>query len=144
MKVKQISVFLENKPGSLAEFTNLLQQKHIDMVALSVAEAEDFGIARLLVNDVLETVNTLKASGYVCSITPVLAVEIEDKPGALVHVLDLLGDNGINLEYMYAFLTRKADKAFMVLRVADNDAAIKILTKAGIRPLCQDDLVKLF
>ncbi|MCR5370590.1 MAG: ACT domain-containing protein [Clostridium sp.] len=144
MKVKQISVFLENKPGSLAEFTNLLQKKHIDMVALSVAEAEDFGIARLLVNDVLETVNTLKDNGYVCSLTPVLAVEIEDKPGALVRVLDLLGDAGINLEYMYAFLTRKADKAFMVLRVADNEQAIKILTSAGIRPLCQDDLVKLF
>ena len=144
MKVKQISVFLENKPGSLAEFTNLLQKKHIDMVALSVAEAEDFGIARLLVNDVLETVNTLKDNGYVCSLTPVLAVEIEDKPGALVRVLDLLGDAGINLEYMYAFLTRKTDKAFMVLRVADNEQAIKILTSAGIRPLCQDDLVKLF
>lgn len=144
MRVKQISVFLENKPGSLAEFTHLLQEKHIDMVALSVAEAEDFGIARLLVNDVLECVNTLKANGYVCSLTPVLAVEIEDKPGALVHVLDLLGQNGINLEYMYAFLTRKTDKAFMVLRVADNDQAIKILTEAGINPLCAEDIVKLF
>ena len=144
MRVKQISVFLENKPGSLAEFTHLLQEKHIDMVALSVAEAEDFGIARLLVNDVLECVNTLKANGYVCSLTPVLAVEIEDKPGALVHVLDLLGQNGINLEYMYAFLTRKTDKAFMVLRVADNDQAIKILKDAGITPLCAEDIVKLF
>ena len=144
MRVKQISVFLENKPGSLAEFTHLLQEKHIDMVALSVAEAEDFGIARLLVNDVLECVNTLKANGYVCSLTPVLAVEIEDKPGALVHVLDLLGQNGINLEYMYAFLTRKTDKAFMVLRVADNDQAIKVLSKDGITPLCAEDIVKLF
>ena len=144
MRVKQISVFLENKPGSLAEFTHLLQEKHIDMVALSVAEAEDFGIARMLVNNVLECVNTLKDNGYVCSLTPVLAVEIEDKPGALVHVLDLLGQNGINLEYMYAFLTRKTDKAFMVLRVADNDEAIRVLSKDGITPLCAEDIVKLF
>lgn len=144
MTVKQISVFLENRPGTLAEFTKKLQEAHIDLRALSLAETEDFGIVRLITDDAMGTIQALKEAGYVCSITKVLAVEIEDKPGALVRVLDLLGANGINLEYTYAFLTKKENSAFLVFRVADTEKAVSVLTSNGIRPLCQEDLHGLF
>ncbi len=144
MTVKQISAFLENKPGALAEFTKTLQNSGIDLRALSLAETEDFGIVRVIVDDAYKTVQILKQEGYVCSVTPVLAVIFEDKPGALVNVLNLLGDNGINLEYSYAFLAKKANSACMIFRVADNDAAIKVLSANGLRPICQDDLESMF
>ena len=137
MTVKQISTFLENRPGALAEFTKILQNSEIDLRALSLAETEDFGIVRVIVDDPFRTVQILKQEGYVCSLTPVLAIVFEDKPGALVNVLNLLGDNGINLEYSY-------DSACMIFRVAGNEAAIKVLTKNGIRPLCQDDMEGMF
>ena len=144
MTVKQISAFLENRPGTLAELTKILQSSDIDLRAMSVAETEDFGIVRLIVDDPFKTIQILKEEGYVCSMTPVLAIVFEDKPGALVNVLNLLGDNGINLEYSYAFLAKKANSACMIFRVADNEAAIKVLTANGIRPLCQDDMEGMF
>ena len=144
MTVKHISVFLENKPGQLAEFTKLLEKNEIDMRAMSLADAEDFGILRIIVDDSYKTVCVLKDAGYVCSITPVLAVEIPDKPGSLVKVLDILGENGINLEYTYAFITRKKDVAYMILRVTDNEKAGDVLSKNGIRIYCQHEISELF
>ncbi|MBQ8055184.1 MAG: ACT domain-containing protein [Lachnospiraceae bacterium] len=144
MTVKQISVFLENRPGALAEFTKILEKSRIDLRALSLAESEDFGIVRVIVDDPFNTIQILKEEGYVCSITKVIAVEIEDKPGALVNMLNILGDNKVNLEYSYAFLAKKANSAFMVFRVADNDKAIKVLTANGIRPICHEDMEQLF
>ena len=144
MTVKQISAFLENKPGALAAFAKILQSSGIDLRALSRAETEDFGIVRVIVDDAYKTVQILKEEGYVCSVTPVLAVVFEDKPGALVNVLNLLGDNGINLEYSYAFLAKRANSACMIFRVADNEAAIKVLTANGLKPICQDDLESMF
>ena len=144
MTVKQISAFLENKPGALAVFAKILQSSGIDLRALSLAETEDFGIVRVIVDDAYKTVQILKEEGYVCSVTPVLAVVFEDKPGALVNVLNLLGDNGINLEYSYAFLAKRANSACMIFRVADNEAAIKVLTANGLKPICQDDLESMF
>lgn len=144
MTVKQISVFLENKPGALAAFTKILQNSNIDLRALSLAESEDFGIVRVIVDEPLKTVQILKEEGYVCSMTPVLAIIFEDKPGALVNVLNILGDNNINLEYSYAFLAKKANSACMIFRVADNEAAIRVLNANGVRPLCQDDMERLF
>ena len=144
MTVKQISAFLENRPGTLAELTKILQSSDIDLRAMSVAETEDFGIVRLIVDDPFKTIQILKEEGYVCSMTPVLAIVFEDKPGALVNVLNLIGENGINLEYSYAFLAKKANSACMIFRVADNEAAIKVLTANGIRPLCQDDMEGMF
>ena len=144
MTVKQISAFLENKPGALAAFAKILQSSGIDLRALSLAETEDFGIVRVIVDDAYKTVQILKEEGYVCSVTPVLAVVFEDKPGALVNVLNLLGDNGINLEYSYAFLAKRANSACMLFRVADNEAAIKVLTANGLKPICQDDLESMF
>ena len=144
MTVKQISVFLENRPGALAEFTRILEKSNMNLRALSLAESEDFGIVRVIVDDPFETIRILKDEGYVCSITKVIAVEIEDKPGALVKMLNILGDNQVNLEYSYAFLAKKANSAFMILRVEDNERAIKVLTKNGIRPICHEDMEKLF
>ena len=140
MTVKQISVFLENRPGALAEFTKILEKSNIDLRA----ESEDFGIVRVIVDNPFDTIQILKDEGYVCSITKVIAVEIEDKPGALVNMLNILGDNKVNLEYSYAFLAKKANSAFMVFRVADNDKAIRVLTENGIRPICHEDMEQLF
>lgn len=144
MSVKQISVFLENKPGAMAAFTKLLQKNDIDLRALSLAETENFGIVRVITDDPMDTIQVLKEAGYICSLTPVVAVAIEDKPGALVDMLDTLGDAGINLEYTYAFLAKKANHACIAIRVADEEAATKALAEKGIRPLSQDDLPDLF
>lgn len=143
MTVKQISIFVENKPGKLAELTEYLQQSQIDMRALSIAEAQDFGIVRIIVDDAYKTSCILKEAGYVASITPVLAVEMPDEPGSLFRILKMLGDGGVNLEYMYAFLTRKAATAYMVLRVENNEKAIEVLNKNGIHTICQEALSNL-
>ncbi len=144
MTVKQISVFLENKPGQLREFAMLLDHHQIDMRALSVAEAEDFGILRLIVDDTYKTACVLKEAGYVFSITPVLALEIPDHPGSLVDVLRLLEENGINLEYTYAFITRKAGSAYMIFRVEEPDRAAQLLCAGGYKTICQSDMADLF
>lgn len=143
MTVKQISVFVENKPGKLAELTDYLHQHDIDMRALSIAETQDFGIVRMIVDDAYRAPQVLKESGYVVSITPVLAVEMSDEPGSLYKILKVLGDGGVNLDYTYAFLSQKAATAYMVLRVENNEKAIEVLEKSGIRPVCQDTIAAL-
>lgn len=143
MTVKQISVFIENKPGRLAEFTDILSKHNIDMRAMCIAETPDFGILRTIVNDPYNAACVMKEAGYVFSITKVLAVAIPDQPGSLFKTLTLLGDNNINLEYTYAFTTRQKDVAYMILRVEDNEKAIDVLTKNGIRLVCQDELITL-
>ena len=144
MTVRQISVFLENRPGALHEFTQILEAHNIDLRALSLAESEDFGIVRVIVDDPLRASQVLKEEGYVSSMTKVLAVEIEDKPGALVGILNVLGEKKINLEYMYAFLAKKANSAFVVFRVADNDEAIRVLSECGIHTVSQEEMQELF
>ena len=140
MTVKQISVFLENDAGRLAALTDVLDENGIDMRALSVAETRDFGILRLIVNDSYKTATVLKDAGYICSITPVLAVAIPDEPGGLNKVLRIWGENKINLEYTYAFISRKKELAYMVFRVEDNERAIEVLSKNSIKLICQDEL----
>ncbi len=140
MTVKQISVFLENDAGQLSALTAVLEENNIDMRALSVAETRDFGILRLIVNDSYKTATVLKDAGYICSITPVLAVAIPDEPGGLHKVLTILGDNKVNLEYTYAFISRKKDLAYMIFRVEDNERAIDVLSKNGVKLICQDAL----
>ncbi len=144
MTVKQISVFVENKPGQLAEFTKLLEKNNIDLRALSIADTQDFGILRVIVDDSYKTVCMLKEEGYICSVTKVLAVEIPDKPGSLVKILDALGEGGVNLEYTYAFLSRKKDSAYMIFRVTDNAKAVEVLNQHGITPICQEELAGVF
>lgn len=144
MTINQISVFLENTPGQLAEFTRLLEKAQIDMRALSIAETQDFGILRLIVDDPYKTVSVVKDAGYICSITPVLAVEITDKPGSLVKMLTALSGGGVNIEYTYAFTARKKDMAYMVLRVNDSEKAVRVLMQNQVRPVSQEDLAGLF
>ena len=143
MTVKQISVFLENKPGRLYELTKVLRENKIDMRALSIAETPDFGILRLIVDDSYKTACVLKDAGYICSITPVLAAEVADEAGGLEKILNILGENDINLEYTYTLITRKKGTAYMVFRVQDNDKAIEILSKNQVHLVCQDAFSEL-
>ena len=135
---------MENQPGKLAEFTKLLERNNIDLRALSIADTQDFGILRVIVDDSLATIQILREAGYVCSVTPVLALEIPDQPGSLVKLLNILGDSGVNIEYTYAFLSRKKDRAFIILRVADNAQAIEVLGQNGIQPICQEEFAEIF
>ena len=143
MSVKQISIFLENKPGFLAEVTKVLGQNNIDMRAFSLAESNDFGIARIIVADVYKTTTVLKDAGYINSVIDVLAVPLPDVPGGLSQVLKILGDAQVNVEYMYAFLGGKTGGAYMVFKVADQDKAIAALYKYRIRMVDQEELGEL-
>lgn len=143
MTVEQISVFVENKAGTLAEVTKTFYENGIDMRALSIAEAHDFGILRAIVNDTYKAACVLKDAGYIFSITPVLAVEISDRPGSLYQVLELLHESEIDVEYTYAFVSRNKGTAYMIFRVHDNDKAKEILTRNNVRLLCRDDLAEL-
>ena len=143
MSVKQISIFLENKPGFLAEVTKVLGQNNIDMRAFSLAESNDFGIARIIVDDVYKTTTVLKDAGYINSVIDVLAVPLPDVPGGLSQVLKVLGDAQVNVEYMYAFLGGKTGGAYMVFKVADQDKAIAALYKYRIRMVDQEELGEL-
>ena len=143
MTIKQISVFLQNKPNAMAKFVDALSKNKIDMRALSLAEASDFGIVRVNVDDVYNAMQILKEEGYICSANKVLAVAIPDEPGGLAKVIQYLGNDGINIEYMYAFSTRQKDLAYMIFRVQDNEKAVQTLTKNNIKLICQEELVKL-
>ena len=143
MTVQQISVFLENKPGGLAEFAKVLSDNNINMRAMCIAETPDFGILRIIVDDVYNTMCIMKEAGYICSATKVLAVGIPDKPGSLLNTLTVLGESGINLEYSYAFTTSKKDVAYMILRVNDNEKASEVLLKNGIRLVEQEEISSL-
>ena len=144
MSLKQISVFLENKPGTLLTMAGVLADNHIDMRALSLAETKDFGIVRLIVNDLYKTTTLLKDAGYVHSLTPVVGVAIPDVPGGLNRVLQVLTDAKVNVEYMYAFLGGKdVDHAYMIFRVADDKAAETALASRGIQVLDQEQVERL-
>ncbi|MBM6681853.1 ACT domain-containing protein [Pseudoflavonifractor capillosus] len=144
MSMKQISVFVENKPGALYALTAVLAQGQIDMRALSLAETKDFGIVRLIVNDLYKTTTLLKDAGYVHSLTPVVGVAIPDVPGGLNRVLQVLTDAKVNVEYMYAFLGGKdVDHAYMIFRVADDKAAETALASRGIQVLDQEQVERL-
>lgn len=133
MSVKQISVFLENHPGKLAEFAAVLSAQKINLRAISVAEAADFGIVRIIVDDVFNAVTILKGENYICSITDVLAVEVQDKPGMLANMIGILGAEGINIEYMYNIFGKKADAAYMILRTNEGTRAAQILETKGFK-----------
>ena len=136
MSVKQISVFLENRPGCLHEMTQALADAKIDLRGLSLAETSDFGIVRLIVDDVLGTATVLKDAGFVASLTDVLAVEVPNVPGGLNKVLGVINAAGINIEYMYAILgNKKSETAYMIFRVNDNEKASSALEKNGVKIL---------
>jgi hypothetical protein len=143
VKVKQISVFLENKSGRLAEVTRVLGDNSINIRALSIADTTDFGILRLIVNKPEEANEVLKQEGFMVSETEVIAVEVPDYPGGLAGVLLDLGEAGINIEYLYAFIGRSAGNALVVFRVEDCESAIRALNSKNIRVLGGEEVYAL-
>ena len=133
MTIKQLSVFAENKNGALYNVTNILGNASIDIRAFSVADTQDFGVLRLIVSDTDKAQAVLSSFGIVVSITEVIGAEIPDSPGGLASVLKVVYDNNIAVEYLYAFVSEEnSHKAYVVLRVNDNDAVAKTMLDAGI------------
>ena len=131
MKIKQLSVFLENKPGRLSVPCTALAKAGINILTLSLADTRQFGILRVIVRDWEKAKAVLEAAGCVVNVTEVIAIEVPDRPGGLAEVLESIEQADINLEYMYAFTFRNEDKAVIVFRLEDPDAAIKVLQGRG-------------
>ncbi len=139
MKIEQISIFLENKAGRLAEVTDVLAAANINIRALSLADTSDFGILRLIVNNHEKAKAALKEAGFTVGTTSVVAAEVPHAPGGLNSIVQLLGKQGINVEYMYAFL-QKGEQAVLIFRFNRPDAALDLLAKAGITTLSNDQV----
>ena len=143
MAIKQLTVFVENRQGALVEITDLFAAHHIDMRALSIADTQDFGILRVIVNQTEEALQILRESGHLVQATEVVAVKIGDAPGKLSQALHALNEAGVNVEYLYAFLARTERHAYVVLRVADNEKASAVLEAAGFHMVSEADIQKL-
>jgi hypothetical protein len=143
MLVKQISVFLENKSGRLAEVTRVLGNDGIDISALSIADTTDFGILRLIVNKPERAEELLKDNGFTVSCTNVIAIAITDKPGGLAVALEILENEAIGIEYMYAFVGKTTDDALVILRVENPEKAIKTLSENNIKVLSSTNVYEL-
>jgi len=141
MMIKQLSIFLENKKGRLAQVAATLAKKRINIRALSLADSADFGVLRLIVNNPDKGAACLKKTGMVVQVTDVIAIEISDKPGGLSRVLKLFTREGINVEYMYAFVEKIKDKAIVIFKIEHPARAVRFLKKAGI-PLVQSSVLK--
>jgi len=142
MKVEQISVFLENKPGTLEHATRVLKEANINIRTLSVAETVDFGILRLIVNDVEKANKVLKDAGFRVSKTPVVAVEVPDKPGGLHSIMEVVSKEGINVEYLYAFVEKSGENAVIIFRFDNPEKAIDVLTKKNFTVIPGDKIYK--
>lgn len=142
MLIKQISIFVENKQGRLSAITNILKENNIDIRALSIADTKDFGILRLIVDNPAKAYEALKDEECTVTITDVIGIGLEDKPGGLSDAMEILDKNHINVEYMYAFISESVDTAFVILRVEDNDKAIGVLTRNNIRVLNSSEIHK--
>ena len=135
MEIYQISVFLENRAGKLSEVTRILAENNIDLRAISIAETSDYGVLRIIAKDSQHTVDVLKEHGFIASRTPVLAVGIEDKPGSLASLLEVLAEEKIDVEYMYSLFGVPTALATLILRVEKIDEARELLKKHGIHIL---------
>jgi hypothetical protein len=142
MNTKQISVFLENKVGRVAEVMQIIAKENINVKALSLSDTTDFGVLRLIVDDPEKCKIVLKNNGLVAQETEVIGIEIEDRPGGLFKVLDILQKNNINIEYMYATVERNRDNAVVIFKVDYKDKAIISLEKNGIVVAGKDDVLK--
>ena len=140
MKIHQISVFLENRTGQLAEITRLLAQANVDIRAISIAETADYGLARMIVSDAQAASAILLSHGDILSMTPVWAVEVPDRPGGLSQLLSQLANAHVDVEYMYSLFTHREGKAYMVLRISEEGAFQKALQDAGIPIMRAEDL----
>ena len=143
MKVEQIAVFLENKSGRLAEITAKLAEENVNIRALSVADTADFGILRLIVDDVEKAKATLKANGFTMGVTNVIAVEVADKTGGLAGVLKTIEEEKLNVEYMYAFVNKARENAILIFRFDETDKAIESLQRTGYTILSGEDICAL-
>ncbi len=142
MAIHQISVFVENKPGKLVGIIETLAKEGINIRASSIADTTDFGIFRLITNDFDKT-HEILSENNVTNVTKVIAAKMEDKPGALYRVVDILSLAGINIEYMYAFTASETFGAYVVFRVDDVDTAQKILDENGFSTLSDEDILDM-
>ena len=140
MKIQQLSLFVENKPGHTAAPARLLANEGIDIRALYLADTEQYGIVRMIVSDWKKAAGILEAYGYVAKATEVLAVEVPDCPGGMADVLGALDGSGINIEYMYAFPYPRGDQAILIFRFNDPDATIAHLLKSGVNVVTSEEL----
>ena len=140
MSIRQISVFLENKPGKLYELTGLLARQGIDMRALSIAEATDFGIARIITGDAQKCALVLREGQFIAQFSDVLAFAVPDEPGGLHNLLSEFNAARVNIEYMYAFLGGEPGRAYMIFRVTDTARAEAALTSRGLRSLTLEEI----
>ena len=143
MAIKQLTVFIQNKKGTVVSVTDILSKNNINLRALSIAETQDFGMLRLIVNDVKEAERVLNDNGYLIKVIDVVGVKIGDAPGKLTAALDVLDRADINVEYLYAFMARTEKHAYVVLRVEDNSVAESVLTGAGFKMITEADINKL-
>ena len=142
MKIHQLSLFAENKPGHIAAPARLLALEGIDIRSLYLADTQQYGIVRMIVSDWQKAAGLLEAHGFAAKVTEVLAVQVPDHPGGLADVLGALDGSGINIEYMYAFPYLRGGQAILIFRFADPDAAIAYLQKAGISVLAGEEILK--
>ncbi len=133
MTIKQIAVFMENKPGTMSKVTEALGNSGIDVRAASLADTQDFGILRMIVTDTEKAVKSLSDAGYVASVCDVFAAEVPDLPGAMTELMKKVASTGLNVEYMYAFVSPETKKAYIVLRIKDTENAEKALIDKGIK-----------
>ena len=142
MKIQQLSLFAENKPGHIAAPIRLLAQEGIDIRSLYLADTQQYGILRMIVSDWEKASAILQSQGFTVKVTEVLAVEVADRPGGLADILEDLDGTGINIEYMYAFPNACDNRAILIFRFSDPDAAIARLQSAGVNLLPSDELLK--
>lgn len=143
MRVEQLAVFLENKSGRLAEITGILADDDVNIRALSVADTADFGILRLIVDKVNTAVESLKRGGFTVGKTDVIAVEVPDRAGGLASVLKIVDQQGLNVEYMYAFVNRSGEDAVMIFRFDEMDKAIAALLENDFTMLSSEQICAL-
>ena len=143
MNVEQISIFLENKSGRLAEVTSVLSEAAINIRALYLADTADFGILRLIVNDTEKARQILKEHGFTVEKTKVVAIEVPDTPGGLSKILNIMKSEGINVEYMYAFVEKSGENAIVIFRFDEPEKSVDTLRQAGIRILGGEELSAL-
>ena len=143
MAIKQLTVFVQNSKGTLVRVTDTLSRNNVNLRALSIAETEELGILRLIVNDEKTAEKVLAEQGYLIKIIDVVGVKIGDAPGKLTEALEVLDKADINVEYLYAFMTRTEKHAYVVLRVENNDEAERVLENAGFHIITESDVSKL-
>ena len=143
MFVKQISVFIENTKGSLSRLTRLLSKGGVDLIALSIADTENYGIMRCIVSDTEKGVQIMREAGYVARLTDVLAVSVPDQPGGLANVLTLLNAADVSVEYLYSFVRNSGSHALVIFRLSDNAKGVRVLQEGDITLLSQEEVRSL-